>query len=284
MRPRWWAGCVASLLLLTSSRLGLAQGLDLPARAPQAPGGQALVRQIADLSLPNRETVLEREIRSGNVPDFYRHFCPVSVTNVLAGQTNVATFYAAPDYLAVGTDADYFITPLSPATAQRLADSLSCRLPTPRMVDAIYRAAPLKLAPAPIPPSPAMTTVAVFARHNALVQAARKAWIDQFPLGTLVAGNHKDVVITARLTVPSRQVAIYGWHQTNGVPIQPLYTGHRATWVDYSQGIRLVQRALTVNGRPATLPEVLADPQLCQLLSAEGMVTNGAYATNGLAR
>ena len=46
-------------------------------------------------------------------------------------------------------------------------------LPTTKMVDDIYANATVKLTPAPIPPSPAMTTVAVFLRHNEIVRAAR---------------------------------------------------------------------------------------------------------------
>ena len=270
------------ILLICLTSTVFAQTLHLPPRAPDAPGGSVLAGRMAPLSLTEREEILRREILSGNVPDFYRRFCPVNVTNAFKGQTNSATFYVAPEYLAVGSAADYLLMPVSPNTAQFLAEQLDCVLPTPKMVDAIYEAAAVKLVPAPIPPTAAMTTVAEFAAYNETIRQQRAAGLAEFPLGSLVAGHKKDVVVSARLAMVTNKVAIYGWHRTNGVPIQPLFTGHTTAWVDYSHGIRLVLRDLTVNGQPSTIPAVLADPQLCGLLSDEGVITNAGYPTNSI--
>jgi hypothetical protein len=150
------------------------------------------------------------------------------------------------------------------------------------MVNDIYAAALLKLAPSPIPPSAAMTTVPVFSNHNAIVMSQRAGHLKVFPLGTLVAGHQKDIVITARLAGAADKVAIYGWHQTNGTPIQPLYLGHAATWVDYSQCTRLIQNAMTVNETNTTIADVLANPELSSLLSDESLVSNPRYPTNDL--
>ena len=268
------------ILLICLTSAAFAQTLHLPPRAPNAPGGSVLAARLATLSLTEREEIIRREILNGNVPDFYRQFCPVNVTNEFNGQTNTATFYAAPDYLEVGSTEDYLLIPVSPNTAQFIADQLNCVLPTPKMVDAIYAAAAVKLTPSPIPPSAAMTTVAVFAQYNETIRRQRMAWLAQYPLGALVAGHKKDVVISARLAHVAHKVAIYGWQQTNGVPIQPLFTGHTSAWVDYSHGIRLVLRKLTVNGQPAIIPAMLANPRLCGLLSGEGVITNASYPTN----
>ncbi len=62
--------------------------------------------------------------------------------------------------------------------------------------------------------------------------------------------------------------------------IQPLYFGHAATWVDYSQGIRLVSQSLMLNGETTTVARVLADPALSGLLSDEGVITEPRYTTN----
>jgi hypothetical protein len=136
---------------------------------------------------------------------------------------------------------------MTPNTAQRIADVLGCMLPTRKIVNDIYSAAEVKLAPSPIPPTPAMTSVAVFSNHNAIVRAQRAGQLKSHPLGMLVAGHKKDIVITSKLSAAPGKVAIYGWHQTNGTPIQPLYLGHTAAWVDYSQCIRLVQKKMMVN-------------------------------------
>src|SRR5205823_4273911 len=133
-----------------------------------------------------------------------------------------------------------------------------CLLPTPKIVDEIYRSADLKLAPSPLPPSPAMTSIPVFSNHNSIVAAQRDACEKEKPLGSLVAGHKKDVVISRMLAQSPGKVAIYGWHQTNGVPIQRLYLGHSDQWVDYSQCIRLVDQRMLVNDLPTNLNDILA--------------------------
>ena len=175
--------------------------------------------------------------------------------------TDNATYFVTPDYLAIGPDDDYILMPLSPSAAQVAADLLGCSLPTTQMVDDIYSNATIKLTPAPIPPSPAMTTVPVFLQHNEMVLAQRR----QEPPGGFGRGHQEDVVIAAKVFAAPGKVAIYGWHKPDGNPIQPLYTGHTTTWVDYSHGIRLVQRRMTVNGRIKTIDEVLADPGVAPL-------------------
>src|SRR5664280_799424 len=259
-----------------------AQTLDLPPRPASALSGTEFARRITPLDLAEREKEIVAQVASGNVPNFLRKLCPVPATSVVGNTTNTATFYATPDYLAVGSDDDYFLIPVSPNTGQRIADALHCSLPTPKMVDEIYAAAEVKLVPSPIPPTPAMTTVPVFSNHNATVRAQRAEQLQAHPLGALVAGHQKDVVISAKLASAPAKVAIYGWHQTNGVPIQSLYLNHIASWVDYSQCTRLVQQKMTVNGLPKTVAEVLADPALAGLLSDEGPIPNPRYPTNAL--
>ena len=268
------------IILICFAGGAFAQNLPLPARSTNAPEGDAFAQKISALNLTERESAIAQEIFAGNVPSFLRNFCAVTVTNISDGQTNIATFFAAPDYLAVGSDENYFRTPISPNTAQRIADKLDCILPTRKMVAEIYSAAAVKLAPAPIPPSAAMTTVPIFEQHNETVRTQRAAFLNLNPPGALVAGHQKDVVISARLAGVTNKVAIYGWHQTNGVAIQPLYLGHTAAWVDYSQCVRLVSQTIIVNGEKKSIAEVLADPKLCGLISDEGIITNPRYPTN----
>jgi hypothetical protein len=265
------------IILVCFANGSLAQVLQLPPRPTNAPDGDVFAEKIIDLDLAQRERAVSDAIFAGNVPDFLHKFCPVTVTNVADGVTNVGVFFVAPDYLAIGSEENYFLTPVSPGTAQRIADGLNCLLPTRKMVNDIYAAAAVKLPPAPIPPSAAMATVRVFSEHNAIVRAQRMAKTNAFPLGALVAGHKKDVVISARLAGSTNRVAIYGWHQTNGLPIQPLYLGHVSSWVDYSQCMRLISQSMLVNGERESVAEVLADPKLCGLISDEGVITNARY-------
>ncbi len=255
---------------------GLSQNLNLPRRPVNAVSGSEFVESIASLGLPEREERIFSEVARGNVPDFLRRLQPVTVTLTEGTRTHSATYFVTPDYLAVGSDEDYLLTPLTPATAQRIADRLGCTLPTRKLVDDIHAAA-TKLAPSNLPPDAAMTTVKVFAQHHAIVRRQRAEQLQAHPLGALVAGHKKDVVISARLTNAPGKVAIYGWHRLDGSPLQPLYLGHTQTWVDYSHGARLVQRAMTVNGAPTQATDVLADATRARLLSDEGPVINPRY-------
>ncbi|MGC8643170.1 MAG: hypothetical protein ACP5XB_25195 [Isosphaeraceae bacterium] len=258
----------AFLLLLCGVSL-TGRSLGLPPRPSTAQSGSEFARSIRDLPLAERERRIIAEIKSGNVPAFLRQLVPVTAER----QGLRATYFVTPDYLAIGSNDDYFLTPLSPRTAQAIADRLDCVLPTPRMVDQIYAQADVKLKPRPIPPSPAMTTVAVFLRHNELIRAER----GNQPLGVLVSGHKKDVVIANKLFKTRGKVAIYGWHKLDGKPIQPLYTGHSENWVDYSHGIRLVNRRMLVSGEATTIEQVLADPNRAALLSSEGAMLKTRY-------
>ena len=211
------------------------------------------------------------EVTRGNVPSWLRTLRPVE----LHEGDHRLTFWVTPDYLSVGSDEDYLLIPLSPQSAQRLADLSGTSLPTTAMVDAVWRAARIKLTPMPIPPSDEMVTVPVFLEHNRIVRSQRDD--TGLPKGELVAGHMKDVVITRRLESAQGKVAIYGWHQEDGVPIQPLYLGHTDRWVDYSHGIRLVHRGILVNGQEMDLYEVLGDPALARLLSIDGVIENPRY-------
>ncbi|MDB6070046.1 MAG: hypothetical protein JWL81_1217 [Verrucomicrobiales bacterium] len=230
----------------------------LPVRPAGASAGSAVARAVTGLPLAEREAILEAEVLSGNVPDWWRSF-----VRIPAGPPGAALrVWVAPDYLAVGNEVDFFQIPLTPDTARRLADRLGCTLPNPRLVDAVHAAAPLKLVPCPIPPAPGMVTVEWFLEHQKTVRAQREESLGRFPWGSLVAGTQKDVVLTALLDNKPGKVAIYGWHRPDGSVIQPLYTGHGAGWVDYSHGIRLVRKEAELAGKLTAWESVLTDPAM----------------------
>jgi hypothetical protein len=260
--------------LLLYGQIG-AQHHSLPVRESGALTGTAFSLLLDTLKREARDSLIQIEVLKGNVPAAMRNFVPVTVQKILREKEHTATFFVAADYCAVGADDDFFYTPLSPRTAQHIADSLVCCLPTTAMVDAIYEAAQLKLCPAPIPPTAAMTTVPIFRQHNAFVRAQKDSQAAAIPRGSLTAGHKKDVVISVKC--PSGKVAIYGWHRLDGRPIQPLYTGHTEQWVDYSHGIRFVSQMMIVDGERTTVANVLADSLLCGLISAEGMMQYSRY-------
>lgn len=236
-----------------------------PDRPVGAPGGAAVMSAVAPLSRAGREAALLREVRAGNVPEFLRRF--VDVTTTANGHTLV--YRVAPDYLAVGEDADFVRIPLSADAAQAAADALGCLLPTTRMVDQVFAQAAVRLTPQPLPPGAIMVTVGYFVRHHRMVESQRAGR----PLGALTAGHKKDVVLTNRLVARPSQVAIYGWHKPDGRPIQPLSLVHERSYADYSHGVRLVHPEALLDGRPVNLADVLRDPALAGLVSAEGALS-----------
>jgi hypothetical protein len=251
--------------------------IELPPRPADAISGRAFSRRVASLTLEAREQEILAEASRGNVPEFWRHFVEIKTTRKIDGGDVNVVYFVAPEYFAIGSDADYFLTPVSPGTAQILADRFGWSLPTRLIVDEIYRHAPVKLTPTPIPPSPAMTTVPVFQLHNDTIRTQRMEMVRDNPLGALVAGHKKDVVLTPQLAARPGKVAIYGWHHRDGQPIQPLYLGHTVAWVDYSHGARFILNKLTVNGEATTIDRVLADPKLAALLSDEGPISQPRY-------
>ena len=109
---------------------------------------------------------------------------------------------------------------------------------------------------------------ATFYQHHQIIEGQRQGK----PLGLLIAGIKKDIVLTNRLKEKPRRVAIYGWHYPDGKPIQPLYVGHADSHVDYSHGIRLISQQILVDGQPMQVRDVLKDKDLSALLSNEGPI------------
>ena len=71
--------------------------------------------------------------------------------------------------MAVCSDEDYFLIPMTPILAQEIADALGLIMITRKMVNDIWLQADLQLEPIPIDPSSEMVTIPVFADHNELV-------------------------------------------------------------------------------------------------------------------
>ena len=84
----------------------------------------------------------------------------------------------------------------------------------------------------------------------------------------------KSPVLLARPSSPKRILSYPGKLSLSpdGKAIQPLYVGHGDFYVDYSHGIRLVKRRITIDGKPFDMADVLTNPQQCDLISDEGPI------------
>lgn len=241
--------------------------LAFPARPANAPTGSQFLQQIANLPRDQREAVALREITTGNVPTFLRRLTPIRVEAIDdAGAKHVATYFVMPDYLAVGTDEDFFRIPITLATAVKIADQFDASLITAKVSDDIFAAAQVKLDPKPLTKDRDAATT--FWQHHRIIEEQLR----DKPRGQLVAGIKKDVVLTNRLKEKPHKVAIYGWHYPDGRPIQSLYVGHVDWYVDHSHGVRLMSQQIIVDGQSLKVSDVLKDARMCHVLSTEGPI------------
>jgi hypothetical protein len=243
----------------------------IPNRKSGAKGGAAVMAGLMRVGGSDRDTRVSREILAGNTPSFLQDLVPVEVSGrAKDGAPTKIVFCVMPDYLAVGSDRDFVRVPLGLPAAMQIASRFEMMLPTRRMVDQIYRAADLQVAPQPMTPGPQMSSTDYLLRHNATVEKQVRGASSRS--GALVSGHKKDLVMTNRLESNRGRVAIYGWHRSNGQAIQPLSTVHGATYADYSHGIRLVSQTAYLNGRAVNLADLFADPTYAGLISDEGPI------------
>lgn len=272
--PRLWAAAAA---VCFSMALGIGEAwasaratpeenpcpssMSVPPRPEGAPSGSEFAKRLAKLDPEARDDALRDEILRGNVPEFLRRPVPVKI----GSGPDAVTVCAAPDYLAVGDDSDWLYAPLRLRGALAVARSFGAALPTSKIVDAVYEAAPVRLAPQPLSSGPEMVTLAQFVKHGGLVRDQRARFSE--PLGELVAGGKKDLVLRASLADAPKTIAIYGWHKAPGLPIQPLSGAHDSEWVDYSHGARLILGTAFARGEAVPLAKALADPKLYKALA-----------------
>ncbi|MDR3419445.1 MAG: hypothetical protein P4L83_24975 [Nevskia sp.] len=237
----------------------------IPARPVDAISGTEFVHSLEGLGDDAREAAILDQIDAGNIPRFQRRLVPVS----LDGDSKVVVC-VVPDYLAIGSDNDYFLAPMRLETAVAIARRFGFVLPTPKIVDAVYAQSSVQLQPQPLPASDTMRTTAYYWQHKRMVRQQRAA--AGIPLGALTAGDKKDLVLTNRLWTMRDRVAIYGWHLPGGQAIQPLSTVHGWHYADYSHGVRLVAATAYIDGAARPILDLLGDTRSAPLLSNEGAI------------
>jgi hypothetical protein len=274
-----------SVLLATAS--ASAQILGLAPRATNALTGSQFINIILPMSQTSRENWILGQVAQGNIPGWQRNLVPITITKTINGVGHTLTYYAAPDYFAIGGDQDYFLEPMTPILAQRIANLLHCTLPTRLMVNEIWTNSAVKLTASTFNPNDySIDSVPVFVLENTAVMQQRDAVTNSSPLGALVSGDKKDIIISTLIYTNfynasvTKPVVIYGWIQPDGAPIQPEFNGHDESYMDYSHGVRLVQMAVTLDGAPNTVTNIIADPVLWPLLSDEGVVAQPYYTVD----
>jgi hypothetical protein len=238
----------------------------IPPRDLQALTGSQFAESVSNMDRQQREHAILGQLLEGNLPSFLRRLVTIKFSSKIAA----VTIFVMPEYLAIGSDHDFLRIPMNLHTATAVADRFGFVLPTKKIVDAIYDQSTCRFKPQPLPAGPQMTSTEYYRTHNTMIDEQSQA--SGFPLGPLVSGHKKDVVITNRLAKRPGQLAIYGWHRGKGAPIQPLSTVHGAGYADYSHGIRLVASMAMIEGRLRSVYEILRDSLLANVLSDEGTI------------
>ena len=244
---------------------------EIPSRSSEDLTGSQFAQYISKMDSQDREKAILEEISKGNLPAFLRKLVPVRLHSELAnGQGLTATIFVTPDYLAIGSDSDFLRIPMNLHTAATIAERFGFILPTRKMVDAIYLQSSYHLMPQPLPAGPQMRSTEYYSTHNQMIENQMRAM--GAPLGALISGDKKDVVMSNRLAAYIGRIAIYGWHRGPGQPIQPLSTVHGANYADYSHGVRLISEWALVNGKLQSIRQLLQDPATAKVLSDEGPI------------
>lgn len=245
--------------------------LNIPVRDHSAETGTAFMSRIREMPREEREEEIFHAAAAGNIPDFLRQTVILrGEFEDLEGTRHLLEYEVMPDYLAIGSDEDFCRIPMNPLTAQRLADLFGASLLTARLSDHIWSQADVKPEPFFYKPVGNANELTIkFEEHNA--QTEKQLAEAGGRHGQLVAGIKKDVIISSRIAERPDRVVIYGWHKPDGNPIQPVYSGHVWWYVDYSHGIRFMNRQVLLDGRPADVRELLKDPVLFRVLSNEDL-------------
>jgi hypothetical protein len=231
--------------------------------------GSEFVKCNMSNSIKEREENILNNFLLGNVPSFLRDFVPITITL----KTNSITYLCTSDCLSIGTDDDYVRMPMNPLTAQKIADKYDCSLPTRKIVNDVWKNAVHKLTPLPWGPpyDKSMLSTYRFNEHNKRIQ---KQLVGK-DYTKLISGHKKDVVLTNKLfpNNPKKRVAIYGWIKSNGCAIQNLNpSSHEVTYADYSHQVMLIMNDVVCNSKLMRIQDVFTNPDLCALISDEGIL------------
>lgn len=188
-----------------------------------------------------------------------------------------ATVFVMSDALMIGEPGDYVRVSMNADTAQRVAWELRAFLPTTKLCDDVWDAAEIQITPCTQgPPYSEIDHPRRMLKYHQDVDKKVDALGSR---GVLVGNVGKHWVLTNK-NIGSTKVRNYGWY-TEGWGnisasgkrmIQTLGAAHNSRHVDYSQVVRLVKNEVEINGEMRTFEEVAVHPQLCHLVSSEGVL------------
>lgn len=229
--------------------------------------GTDIIKQLGYATNNTREQKITELLEQELIPVFLRSLKPITV---ISGN-HTLVYNVMPDYLCLGEDADFFHIPMTPRAAKQWMQKHDFWFPTKIMVNQIHSQSELKVRPFTFgslskeAQKLRMSDTRVYLEHSKKIQS-----VIGTNFGKLITGHKKDVVLSNGLINYPQNVAIYGWFETNGQPIQGLnFKSHSVGYVDYSHGLRMVSGVCQLDGVETTLQNIWNDPKLCLLLHDE---------------
>lgn len=256
--------------------------LSFPPRPANALDGDAFIASLVNADENQVQEAALRELLRGNLPESLRRLSRIEFDAFTqSGHKKKVTLWATCDYLSIGSESNSVRIALSPLSAQLVADRVGALLPTTKLVEVLYQNAQTKLPPRPISPSAWMVRPPEFLKHDQIIDEQLSSSTNDLHAGVsrLIAGHKKDIVLSNVLEERPHRLAIYGWHNAEGKPIQPLSTYHGDWYSDYSHGTRLIGKQMLIDDQVHEVETVLKDDELAPLLSYEGALRHTRYRT-----
>jgi hypothetical protein len=237
-------------------------------------GATELLPDIPEYLGEEREDHLHALFVQGQFPGWLRMWHEVNVRK----DDQYATFYVMPDFLCIGEGQDYCYTPMGAMNAERVLSLFNAVLPTPKMVDDIYKACRFKQVAATWgPPYDSSMT-----RTSRWPVQTTKVWKNLVAsgacLGDLVEGHMKNVVVSEKMVAHQGvDLSFWGWFNKDGSRIQGDSQAHGAGYCDYAHGVRGVLRRVVVNGILMEFDAAIEDEEVAPLFTYNGSFSPSSY-------
>jgi hypothetical protein len=214
----------------------------------------AMLDSISKDHSPKSEAVLVEAVKAG------LHDPPQWVTIESRFRGHRAKIRVSADALQI----NHVRVDFSAVGAQQVADALGTILPTPAILDLVWKDATVKIDPCAMTPDEKMHSNLRMLQHTRCVDARLKG------RPGLAANVGKNWVLTNTLEREAGMAANYGWFRRGRRPIQTVGTRHDKVYADYSQIVRLVDPIVNVDGRDMDIRTVGRSHELWGLVADDG--------------
>lgn len=269
--------------------------------------GSEFLKQVWDVRIPMLSKLGLNEMLKGNMPSFLDDRIACHTEAVIDGGYYRLTYYVKPNYLAIGTDEDYVLWPLSIIDLQNFCNAQMVTsvsdpndqtpkwfIATKKLVLNNWYASACKIPPQALGASADMTWPVKIQQEQKQINEqmlkkgckltafcrAKKAYISAPKMANdgSTGGPKTEGILHFtgwygfEKIIPDERVV----GSFNGMPVYGVQAGdetgnHEASYADYSHGCDVIYYDCDVNGMQFTFDELCTHPKLHVLVSDEGM-------------